>query len=58
VGWKRNFRTVQLEIFAGIDNGLNQLYSLGNDINAVGNRYYNPAPARNYFGGIVLGFGK
>jgi len=58
IGWKKNFSGLQMEIFAGIDNGLNELYSLGNDINAVGNRYYNPAAARNYFGGIVLGFGK
>lgn len=38
--------------FAGADNLLNERYSLGNDINAVGRRYYNPAAARNYYGGI------
>jgi len=43
-----------MNIFAGADNLLNQSYSLGNDLNAVGNRYYNPAPGRNYFGGISL----
>lgn len=58
IGWKKKLKTIRLEIFAGIDNALNELYSLGNDINAIGGRYYNPAPARNYFGGIVLGFGN
>jgi iron complex outermembrane receptor protein len=32
------------------------LYSLGNDINAFGRRYYNPAPERNYFAGLRVSF--
>ncbi len=40
--------------FAGIDNVLNQVYSLGNDINALGRRYYNPATARNVFAGMKV----
>ncbi|MBX3253401.1 MAG: TonB-dependent receptor [Chitinophagaceae bacterium] len=56
LGWKKEFNAWSLELFAGTDNALNQLYSLGNDINAVGNRYYNPAPLRNYYGGITIGF--
>lgn len=43
---------IQLDLFAGVDNLLNQLYSLGNDINALGKRYYNPAPGRNLFVGL------
>lgn len=43
-----------LQFYVGVDNALNQVYSLGNDLNAVGGRYYNPAPARNYYGGISL----
>lgn len=42
----------QLRGFAGADNLLNQTYSLGNDINAVGGRYYNAALKRNYYLGI------
>ena len=38
-------------VFAGADNLLNEVYSLGNDINAVGNRFYNPAAGRNFFAG-------
>ncbi len=41
-----------IEIYAGADNLLNQKYSLGNDLNAVGNRYYNAAPLRNYYIGV------
>ncbi len=42
----------EMEIFAGIDNVLNERYSLGNDLNAFGGRYFQPAAERNYFGGI------
>ena len=42
---------VQMNFFAGADNLLNQKYSLGNDINAFGGRYYNAAPLRNFYGG-------
>ncbi len=41
-------RKTRLEIFAAADNILNEKYSLGNDLNAVGNRYYNASPLRNY----------
>ncbi len=44
----------RIELYAGIDNLLNQRYSLGNDLNAVGNRFYNAAPLRNYFAGIIF----
>lgn len=41
-----------LALYAGADNILDQRYSSGNDLNAVGNRYYNPAPGRNFYGGV------
>jgi len=41
-------------IYAGADNIFNQFYSLGNDLNAVGNRYYNPSALRNYYGGVRI----
>jgi iron complex outermembrane recepter protein len=43
------------ELFAGADNLLDQTYSLGNDLNAAGGRYFNAAPRRNYYFGIKLG---
>lgn len=53
-GYKLNFKKLQLDVFAGADNIFNESYSLGNDINAVGNRFYNAAPLRNYFGGLKI----
>jgi iron complex outermembrane receptor protein len=56
-GWKAKFRQKYLlEIFIGIDNLLNEKYSLGNDLNAFGERYYNAAPERNYYGGVKFLF--
>ncbi len=49
-------KTFSWRIFGGIDNMLNQNYSLGNDINAFGDRFYNPAPGRNYYLGMGIGF--
>ena len=56
LGYKHAFKKTMMEVFAGADNILNENYSLGNDINAVGNRFYNAAPLRNYFAGIGVGF--
>lgn len=54
--WQHTFkRKVRLELYTGADNLLNQKYSLGNDLNAVGNRYYNAAPLRNYYFGLNVG---
>jgi iron complex outermembrane receptor protein len=50
--WKKDIRKFTLGIFAGVDNLLNQHYSLGNDLNAIGGRYYNAAAPRNYYAGI------
>jgi iron complex outermembrane receptor protein len=38
------------------DNIFDVQYSLGNDINAFGGRYYNAAPGFNFAGGISLHF--
>jgi iron complex outermembrane receptor protein len=45
-----------INAFAGADNLLNETYSLGNDLNAFGGRYFNPAPKRNYYAGVNLNF--
>jgi len=49
-------RKTHFEIYAGADNILNKKYSLGNDLNAVGNRYYNASPLRNYTVGMGVQF--
>lgn len=48
------FSKVKLHITFAVDNLLNEKYSLGNDINAFGNRYFNPAATRNYYAGLAL----
>lgn len=47
----------RLQVFGGVDNLLNQTYSLGNDINAAGGRYFNAAPGINFFVGASVAFG-
>jgi iron complex outermembrane receptor protein len=47
---------MKLNIYAGVDNVLDETYSLGNDINAAGGRYYNAAPKRNYYAGLAINF--
>ena len=47
-------KNLPFEAFVGIDNALNERYSLGNDLNAFGGRYYNAAAKRNYYVGIVI----
>ncbi len=54
-GYRKSIgRHLELDAFAGADNITDQKYSLGNDLNAFGGRYYQPAPARNYYGGFTL----
>jgi iron complex outermembrane receptor protein len=50
--WQLFINKSKLEVFAGADNILNEKYSLGNDLNAVGNRFFNPAAPRNFYAGI------
>ncbi len=53
IGWKPTLKSVGgFNIYAGIDNLFDEVYSLGNDINAAAGRFYNAAPDRNYYVGI------
>ena len=47
----------EIEVFAGVNNLLDERYSLGNDLNAFGQRYFQPAPERNYYAGIKARIG-
>lgn len=51
-GFRLKRKSAEWHFFAGADNLLNQQYSLGNDINAAGRRYYNAAAGYNGFAGI------
>jgi iron complex outermembrane recepter protein len=55
-GWRKRIQRGDFNLFAGIDNLLDENYSLGNDLNAAGNRYFNPSPGRNYYLGISATF--
>jgi iron complex outermembrane receptor protein len=55
IGYKKTYTKINVDLFAGVDNLFDVRYSLGNDINAFGGRYYNAAAGRNYFAGIILG---
>jgi len=43
----------RFEVFAGANNLLNEKYSLGNDLNAANNRYFNAAATRNFYAGLA-----
>ncbi len=43
------------KLMAGADNLFNQRYSLGNDINGFGGRYFNAAAGRNFFVTFFVG---
>jgi iron complex outermembrane receptor protein len=54
-GWEHLIgHKTRLGIYAGVDNVLNEKYSLGDDLNAVGNRYYNASAPRNYYIGLKV----
>ena len=56
IGYKQLIgKRLTANLYAGGDNLLDQTYSLGYDLNAVGNRYYNAAPRRNFTVGLRLG---
>ncbi|GHM99801.1 TonB-dependent receptor [Cytophagales bacterium WSM2-2] len=55
IGFKGKFTSkTPFEFFTGIDNALDQRYSLGNDLNAAGGRYFNAAATRNFYFGMKL----
>ena len=59
VGWNATLQqSHKVEIFVGIDNALDETYSLGNDLNAIGGRYYNAAMPRNYYAGVNILLGS
>lgn len=56
MGYQKWLNTVRFKIIAGVDNLLDQRYSLGNDINGFGGRYYNAAAGRNYYTSLIVDF--
>jgi iron complex outermembrane receptor protein len=58
IGYSTTVQQLNLTVFTGVDNAFNAKYSLGNDINAAGGRYYNAAATANYFVGLTVNFNK
>ena len=58
LGYKRTGNKYAFDVFAGVNNILNQKYSLGNDINSAIGRYYNAAAPINYYAGLSIGYLK
>ncbi len=55
VGYQKLFNQKwSARFMAGIDNLVNEKYSLGNDINGFGGRHYNAAAGRNYYTSLRL----
>lgn len=52
----RNLRIgkTYLDIYAGVNNVLNEKYSLGNDLNAANGRYFNSAAGINFYSGVSV----
>jgi iron complex outermembrane receptor protein len=57
VGYSSQAKNFPFDVWLGIDNATDQTYSLGNDLNAVGGRYYNAAAGRNWYVGASVGIG-
>jgi len=58
IGYSKSVQRFNLTFFTGVDNAFNAKYSLGNDINAAGGRYFNAAATANYFIGLSVNFNK
>lgn len=55
IGFKKKvFSQLTLDTFAGIDNAINARYNNFLSLNAFDGRFYNPAPTRNFFGGLSV----
>ncbi|MFY7839845.1 MAG: TonB-dependent receptor domain-containing protein, partial [Lacibacter sp.] len=58
VGFKQLYaKGFRFDVFVSGDNLFNEVYSLGNDINAAANRFYNVASGRNYAVGVAMFWG-
>lgn len=54
--WNPLIENINFRFFVGADNLLNSHYSLGNDLNAFGSRFYNPAASLNFYTGLTINF--
>ncbi len=55
IGLDRRWGRVDVRPYFGIDNVFNERYNASTVINAVGNRFFEPAPDRAFYAGISIG---
>lgn len=58
VGWAGELGRMRVAPFLGVNNVFNHRYVGSVVINAARDRYYEPAPGRNVYGGLSLGAGR
>ena len=58
VGWDGKAGGMRLAPFLGINNAFNHQYVSSVVINAARDRYYEPAPGRNFYVGLSVGAGR
>ncbi len=57
LGYKVNLgSSINANLFLAYNKSFSEPYGLGNDLNAQGNRYYNPSPPQTITGGLSLKF--
>ncbi|MBM2830853.1 MAG: TonB-dependent receptor [Gammaproteobacteria bacterium] len=56
LGYVREYGNFEISPFLGINNMFNEEYNGNVRINAVGGRFFEPAPPRNVYGGISVRF--
>jgi iron complex outermembrane receptor protein len=58
VGWEGKAEGMRLAPFFGVNNAFNHKYVSSVVINAARDRFYEPAPGRNVYVGLVVGAGR
>ncbi len=56
LGTEQVVKKVKANIFINMMHSFNKNYSLGNDLNAEGNRFFNPSVLQTFTAGLTLGF--
>lgn len=56
IGYEKLIKRKRFKLSVGSENLLNEKYSLGNDVNAFGGRYYNAAAERTFFASLLFNF--
>lgn len=56
LGFKKTINKKHFDFYSTLQKSFDDLYSAGNDLNAAGNRFYNPASPFNLSVGITISF--